>query len=227
MPNIAVYQNCGSIRQEENVNCASGSYQNTINNKNLRSEKSKSYENVGMKATCSESAKKQAQKFRKTEKAKTTEHYKQTCKNKNYFYENTKHRTIPNLSEYQLKDTGKIKEGIKNKSRYNDRSESNLRNLIALKENTPIHCTLPKNLRELSVVLNLDAETLSNKASGCSKPPAKPIENNKKDDVIPSASVALLQDCGKNKEETTHSFISYQYLSSQDDDDYRFVGTIF
>lgn len=237
VPNIAVYQNCGvsEVRQEEN---AGGSHLNS--NKNQRSEKSKSYENVVAKATCSEAAKRNVQKqkydnvraqskeFRKTDKTKGTEYYKQTSKDKNYFYENTKHRTIPNLSEYQLKDSGKVKEGIRHKSRYSERSESNLRNLIALKDlkDTPVHCTLPKNLRELSMVLNsnefctiaLDTETLTNKPTVVAKSHSNLLE---KDDVIASASCSLLQDSSKNKNEEAHSFISYQYLSSQDEDDYR------
>lgn len=224
VPNIAVYEH---VRQEDTVNCASSSHQN----RNQRSEKSKSYENVLVRATSSDTTKRHPQRkeFRKAEK-----YFKQTDKEKNHFYENTKHRTIPSLSEYQLKDTGKIRDGIKNKSRY-ERSESNLRNLIALK-NTPVHCTLPKNLRELSVALNsndfrstaLDSESLLNKPS-VSKIQAKPrlnlVENSQKaDDVTPS--VSLLHDYTKSKEES-HSFISYQYLSSQDEDDYRLVSVMF
>lgn len=234
VPNIAVYQNCGGggsgvVRQDEN--CAAGSSQ-----QNQRSEKSKSYENVVVRPTCSEIAKRHAQRqngnvktqtkefIRKVDKTKGTEYYK--AKDKNYFYENTKHRTIPNLSEYQLKDSGKVKEGIKHKSRGSERSEANLRNLIALKDmkNTPVHCTLPKNLRELSVVLNSD--TLNNRPCASKSTDVNIAKSHgnlldKKDDVIPSASVSLLKDNVTKKEEA-HSFISYQYLSSQDDDDYRF-----
>lgn len=241
VPNIAVYQNCGggssSQRQEENAGSSSA------HGKGSKSEKSKSCENVLAKATCSSEAgkrqavaaqkhnvnlKAQSKEVRKTDKTKGTEYYKQA--NKNYFYENAKHRTIPNLSEYQLKDSGKVKEGIKHKSRYSERSEANLRNLIALKDlkDTPIHCTLPKNLRELSVVLPiaLDVETKASASkaiagsSSAAKSHSSLSDKHRSSNVIAPPSTSLLQDGAKSKEEA-HSFISYQYLSSQDEDDYR------
>lgn len=210
VPNIAVYQNCSgsnAMRQEENPG---GSQQN----RNQRNEKSKSYENVVLKPTCSENSKRHIQKQNIKIQSKECRKPKPNT-SKNYFYENTKHRTIPNLSEYQLKDSGKVKEGIKHKSRYSERSESNLRNLIALKDlkDTPVHCTLPKNLRELSVALN------SNEFTNKSGPSSKSHSNllvQRNDDVAASIS-----DSAKNKTEEAHSFISYQYLSSQDEDDYR------
>lgn len=256
VPNIAVYENCvgatSSMRQDENVICASSSHQN--NDRSQRNEKSKSYENV-VKPTCSEIAKRHAQRqksenlnlrtqpkeFRKMNKAKGVEYYKQANEDKNYFYENTKHRTIPNLSEFQVKDSGRVKDGIKHKSRYSDHSESNLRNLIALKDltETPIHCTLPKNLRELNVVLNssefctvtLDTELNIPCASKSTDNAASVVKSHaslfereplyKNNEAIASASVSLLHDIAKKEE--ARSIISYQYLSSQDDDDYRLV----
>lgn len=266
--NVEVYQNCNgsNIRQDENGTSASGSLdelKHSQNTKSSRNEKSKSYENVVVKPTCSELSKRQINKHkyenihpkvqqretRKTDKIKTTDHYKRANKDRNYFYENSKHRTIPNLSEYQLKDSGKVKETIKHKSRFNERSD--LRNLISPKDikDTPIHCTLPKNLRELSVVLNsneyctiaLDTDTpiskpIVSKENSISivKSHSSVLDDGQKEvahknsDVTASASSSLLcdarTDSAKNKsanKEETHSFISYQYLSSQDEDDYR------
>lgn len=245
VPNIAVYQNCGSgsrvsgSNQDEHMNCASSSQTNN----NKRNEKAKSYENVVVKPTCSDVAKKYIytnadykhqtkELIKKVDKTKGTDYYR--GRDKNNCYENAKHRTIPNLSDYQFKDGGKVKEIIKNKNKYSDHSESNLRNFIALKDmkTTSVHCTLPKNLRELSVVLNsnefctvaLDTETLSNKPSVSKSIDATITKSyasllEKKDSVTQCAS--LLKD--NTKKEETHCFISYQYLSSQDDDDYRLV----
>lgn len=88
-----------------------------------------------------------------TKKKTKTDATKTTPRDKNYFYENTKHRTIPNLLEYQLKESIKTNKEAALKSNdphKSERPEGTLRGLISLKD-VQMHSTLPSNLRDLAV----------------------------------------------------------------------------
>lgn len=198
--------------------------------------------------------------------------------NINPSYENTRHRTIPLLSEYQNKALPRVRESkskdnvykiaennIKrelDKARFGERSENNLKNLGTLKEcrDLPLHRTLPKNLKELTVSVSSNSEyipsdifkrfdadsfmhrTLSKQLSNHDtvlsvnlvKSQINLTESFNKDspsskssdfESASSSRIGLLEykpeDRIKTREDE-RSFISYQCLSSsQDEDDYR------
>lgn len=130
------------------------------------------------------------------------------------------------------------------KLRFGERSESNLRNLLKLSEikELPLHRTLPKNLHELIAreIPNdkLDADNLRRSQSSNyetsllnpSKSHGSLIENAKSDRTgetlavqgIPLNFLSSKEPKPRNTNEDELSFVSYQCLSSsQEDDDYR------
>lgn len=151
-------------------------------------------------------------------------------------YENIKHRTIPNISD------GRIRESIQRPNdmqrlRFADRSDTNIKSLITLKDcrEMPLHCTLPKNLRDLGIcdlpLQSTDVIYRSHPKQG-TKTSISTTESNLSDVAHTSSSGTCPRpSCSEVKVETPrnklaaknekHSFISYQYLSSEDDDDYR------
>lgn len=211
--------------------------------KNSRaSEKSRSYENVLVTARVERNASSSKQRPEQTlrhrsentcarghpnptKKKSKPEATKTAPRDKNYFYENTKHRTIPNLLEYQLKESVKTKEAVQ-KSNDPHKSEGSLRALISLKD-MHMHSTLPSNLRDLATSDISDcAHKFLPKQVGTFVFHAKHGSEaaHASASAASSSRTELRNETPKGKSqgrEEKQSFISYQYLSSPDEDDYR------
>ncbi|KAF2885774.1 hypothetical protein ILUMI_20409 [Ignelater luminosus] len=233
------------------------------------------YENIILR----NSVPKESQSYtRKIDKSHIENNVETCYENLNPGYENTRHKMLPHFSEYQSKPLSRIKENknkdnihfsIENSLRreldktcFGEKSENNLRSLAMLKEYTdmPLHRTLPKNLKELTVSVSSNSEyipgdifrrlesdsythrtlpkQLSNHDAVLSvnlvKSQINLSESFNKDctslkphdfESASSSRVGLLENKSEEKlkiRDDERSFISYQCLSSsQDEDDYR------
>lgn len=162
-----------------------------------------------------------------TDKLKSYQTCKLPCKDKKYFYENGKHRTIPNLLELQFKEMNTLKENVQKlnkielrKSCFGERSENNIHSLAS----GTFHCSLPKSMRDLTSpntslqTFEIDAFIHKSlpKQTSLSLVKSHPTGENSGKDVACKFSE------GVNPSSTSHnSDVSYQYLSYQDEEDYR------
>lgn len=141
------------------------------------------------------------------------------------------------MLELQLKEINILKENVQKlsknelrKSCFGERSENNIHSLT----NGTFHCSLPKSMRDLSSpntslqTSEIDAlihRSLPKQTSLNLVKSHQNVESNGKDVACKiSDGINLSSSSHTNNAEVTnkeHTFVSYQYLSSQDEEDYR------
>lgn len=195
------------------------------------------------------SASDEVYKIKKTERIKEAEPLGELYEEVSVY--DNRHRTILNLSEYQSPNLPLLRTQKDNltkirdrKLRIGERSESNLKNLLKLSDikELPLHRTLPKNLHEL-ITREIPNDKIAPdnlhryQSSSCettllnpSKSHGSLIDNVKSDKIndtvgmqgIPLNFINNKEPKSRTSNEEEVSFVSYQCLSSsQDDDDYR------
>lgn len=243
VPNVTVYQN---DRNGKDVD-----FNQSINSKSCKREQSKSFENVlphtrydgvvKMEKCDLDWSKERPHKLdtqpkcsfkRKMDKLKVHEACRYLCKEKNCSHENTKHRTIPNsLNNVLFRESDSDKECVQMMHRppLVERPEKRCRRVA----NSTVHRTMPKNAslqaRETDPLMHRSLPkqaTVNLIKSHLNIMECNSTARKANDGIMSSASctstseIASRSNCNYYDECT---FVSYQCLSSQDEEDYRFV----